>query len=424
MKPRIGLLTTFADFNPAFSLCSVVKQQLIALVKHGYRPVLIVLKSFHDDEAVPEGVEVRKILPQLILEPYSALEAEGLKKDVPEAKKAMEEGMADINVCLCHDIIFINSYLPYNIALREALDGKLKKMKCLHWMHSGPSMRALDGTVWDNLYTLPPNSKIVYMNYSDAIRAAEHYHTLPKSVRTIFNPMDIRELYDFHPITRELIDKYDLMKPDYICVYPLSTTRMGKAGKQLSKVIWIMGELKLRGHKVALVVPNAHANADKEKKAIEKMYDFAEEKGLTRKELIFTSFHNPPDNEHGVPHKVVTDLFLLGNLFIFPSVSENCPLILLEAMAGKNLLILNWSFPAMRDFAGSNAQYYRFGSLLDEPRFPDGIDKYMSDIALLIESEMSQNKALLAQKEVRQKFNVDYIFKHMLEPAIMEIFNE
>jgi len=423
-KPRVAILTTFYDLNPAFSLCSVVRQQLISLVKHGYRPALIVLESFHDDKVVPKGVEVRKILPQLILEPYGVHNLDNLDKDVKLAKQAMEEGMRDIDVCLSHDIIFINSYLPYNVAMREAIEGKLSKVKWLHWMHSGPSLRKLDGTVWDNLYTLPPNSKIVYMNYTDVIRAAEHYHTLPENVRTIFNPMDIRELYNFHPVTRELIDKYDLMSPDYICVYPLSSTRMGRAGKQLRKAIWIMAELKKRGHKVALVVPNAHANADKEKRAIKAMHEFASEHGMEEEELIFTSLHNPPKWEAGVPHRVVRDFFTLGNLFIFPSVSENCPLILLEAMAGKNTLVLNWSFPAMRDFAGSNALYFRFGSLLDEPQFPDGIDKYMADIAILIESEVNNNKALLAQREVRQKSNLDFIFRHQLEPTIMEAVSD
>lgn len=423
-KPKIGVLTTFSNMNPEFSLCSVVRQQLIPLVKYGYNPVLFTLSIFKDDELVPKGVEVRKILPQLILEPYSTKNADNLEADVAKAKPAMEKYMTDIDVCLTHDIIFINSYLPYNIAMRQAIDGKLEHIKWLHWMHSGPSFANLDGSVWDNLFTLPKNSHLVYMNYTDALRAAEMYHVLPKEVRTIFNPADIRELYSFHPITRELIEAHDLMSPDYICVYPLSSTRMDKAGKQLSKVIWIMAELKKRGVTVKLVVPNAHANADKEKEKIEEMYQFGYSKGLERRDLIFTSLHNPPKWELGVPHKVVMDLFTLGNLFIFPSVSENCPLILLEAMASKNLLVLNQSFPAMKDFAGQNAMYFRFGSLVDEPQYGHGEEKYYQDIAILIQSEMEQNKAVKAQTILRKRFNTDYIFKQQLEPAILEIYNE
>lgn len=421
MKNGIGVFTTFWEYNPSFSLCGVVDQQLRALLKHGYNPVLFVLENFKDDDKVPEEVEIRKI-PQIILEPYSSGNVENLDRDSDSVAKALEDQMEDINVCLTHDIIFINSYLPYNVGLRKAIEGKCAHVKWLHWMHSGPSFAALNGSVWDNLHKLPDNSKLVYMNNTDVTRAAEHYHILPKDVRVISNPMDIREIYDFHPITRELIDNNDLMKPDFLAVYPLSTTRMDDYGKKLKKAIWIMAELKKKGNSVAFVIPNAHANAQNEKDEIEKMYQFAYDKGLERRELVFTSLHDEPKYEQGVPHKVVTDLFLLSNLFLFPSHSENCPLVLLEAMAGKNILVLNGDFPAFYEFGGENALYFRFGSTVaPSPEFPDGEGKYYQDIATLIQSEMNQNKALKAQTKIRQRFNIDYVFLHQLEPAIEEI---
>lgn len=421
-KPKVGILTTFYNFDSAYSLCSVVKQQLIALIRNGYTPVLFVLDIFKDEAAVPEGVEIRKIVPQLILEPYGKHETTNLEADVERAQNEFEYHMQDIDVMLCHDIIFINSYLPYNLALRKATETTLTNVKWLHWMHSGPSNRVINGSVWDNLYTLPKNSRLVYMNYTDVLRAAEHYGAWEKDVRTIFNPMDVRELHNFHPITRALIDRYDLMSPDILITYPLSTTRMGAGGKQLDRVIWIAGELKKLGKSVRLVVCNAHANADREKEAIEDMYSLATTFGLERREVVFTSLFDKPKLESGVPHEVVRDLLLLGNVFIFPSVSENCPLVLLEAMASKNLLVLNQSFPAMKDFAGNGAQYFRFGSLVDDPKYPSGIDLYMSDIAKIIVSELNTNRVLQANTTVRKIFNVDYIFKQQLEPAIMEIY--
>lgn len=425
METKIGILTTFANFSPEYSLAWVVKSQLITLLKYGYKPVLFVLNIFKDDAAVPEGVEIRKIVPQLLLEPYGAGNLDNLEADIARAQPALEEGLKDINVCLAHDIIFINSYLPYNIAIRRGMErAALSHIKWLFWMHSGPSFRPLDNSPWDNLVTLPPNSKLVYMNYTDTLAAAEMYHTLPKNVRTIFNPMDIRELYNFHPATRRLIEENDLMNPEFLCVYPLSSTRMDEQGKQLSKTIWIMGEIKKQGRSVALVVPNAHANAQPEKDKIEEMYELAYSKGLERRELIFTSFLDIPKYELGVPHEVVRDLFTLGNLFIFPSYSENCPLVLLEAMAGKNLLILNEDFPAFKDFGKEHALYFRFSATrAQNPDFPGGIDNYYRDIATLIISEYQQNKALQAQTRLRREFNIDYIWEHQLQPAIKEIEN-
>lgn len=422
-KLKIGIFTTFGDMAPSFSLAGVVRQQLISLTKHGYSPVLFVLDFFKDDDKVPEGVEIRKVIPQLLLEPYSKRDLTNLDSDVAKAQTAMEENMQDIDVMLTHDIIFINSYLPYNIAMRNAIKTKLGNIKWLHWMHSGPSFADLDGSIWDNLYTLPENSKLVYMNYTDAIRAAEMYHTLPKNVRTIFNPMDIRELHNFSPITKQLIDEYDLMSPEFLCVYALSTTRMDQMGKQLSKVIKIMGFLKKKGFSVALVVPNAHANADHEKHEIERMYQIAHQYGLERRELVFTSLFHVPEHEHGIDHEVVRDLYLLSNIFIFPSVSENCPLVLLEAMASKNILVLNEDFPAFKDFGQTNAIYFRFSSLTQpHPDFPRGEDNYLSDVATLIIDQYEQHKAIKAQTRIRREFNVDWIFEHQLEPAIRNIY--
>lgn len=419
---KIGILTTFANWDTAYSLVGVVSQQLQVLLKYNYKPVLFVLNTFKDDAKLPDGVEVRKIVPQLILEPYGAGELpESLKEDVQKAENAFAQHLADIDICLSHDIIFINSYLPYNIAMRNAQDNTLGHVKWLHWMHSGPSIRPNNlEWPWANLYTLPKNSKLVYMNYTDVIRAAEMYGVFRKDVRTIFNPMDPRVVFGLHPLTIELIDTYNLLDVDVLDIYPLSTTRMNDNGKQLSKVIKIMGSIKKQGKSVKLIVPNAHANGENEKKEIEEMHKLAYEYGLTRDELIFTSLHNIPTLEHGVPHDVVMDLFRLSNLFIFPSVSENCPLVLLEAALTKNLLVLNASFPAMKDFVRENALYFNFGSLVDTPNFPLGADKYLEDVAKIIVSELNQNTALNSFTKIKKDFNYDKIFKLQLEPVFFE----
>src|SRR3990167_6870221 len=138
MNKIIGIFTTFYDFNTGYSLVSVVRDQLVAHVKRGYKPVLFVLESFNDDSAVPEGVEVRKIVPQIILEPYKGLNyPENYLEDVAKVISALKEHAQDIEIMIVHDMIFIDTYLPYNIGLREA------ELSCkyLHWIHSAPSPR-------------------------------------------------------------------------------------------------------------------------------------------------------------------------------------------------------------------------------------------------------------------------------------------
>ncbi len=179
-----------------------------------------------------------------------------------------------------------------------------------------------------------------------------------------------------------------------------------------------MGELKKQDKSVRFICPNAHANAEKEKKAIEELIHYGIERGLTREEMVFTSLEGK-EYELGIPHEAVRDLFQLSNLFIFPTLSENCPLILLEAALSKCLLVLNDDFPPLKDFFGKDALYFKFSSLLYKTEYSNE-DQYFSDVAKIIIGELSKNRPLNAFNTLRQKFNGDYIFKHQLEPIIFE----
>jgi len=140
-EKKIGILTTFYRIDPGYSLCAVVMDQLTALVAHGHKPVLFVLPLFKDEALLPEGVEVRKTVPQLILEPYKGTGfPDHWKEDVEKARRLFEMNLTDITDLIIHDIHFIDTYIPYWVALREALP-QLPNMKVYAWTHSAPSDR-------------------------------------------------------------------------------------------------------------------------------------------------------------------------------------------------------------------------------------------------------------------------------------------
>lgn len=403
-KKRVGFFTTFYKVDEAYSLTSVVFDQLIAHVKNGYTPVLFVLESFDqkDMDKIPAGVEVRGVVPQIILEPYSGLSyPTNYQEDVDRVVKALKEHAMDIEVMIAHDIIFIDSYLPYNLALREA------NLSCryLHWVHSAPSPRpVLEGNPHASRYILPPNSKLVYLNNDKALDLAEMYGTWLSNVRVIPNSRDPRSFWNLDSFVSELIDRYDLLNADIITVYPLSATRM-IGGKQIDVVIGIHEQLRKLGYKTKLVVCDAHANGDGERKAAMSRHS---------NDVVFTSLENGFEYENGVPSRIVSDLFRLSNVFIFPTVSENSSLCLAEAMMSGNLLILNKDVPTLAEHAGAaGAVYLRFGN------FDNGIrktehaveqDSYMRDIALIIKNEFENNRVLQAKRRVFQNQNYDVTF--------------
>ncbi len=397
---KIGIFTTFYNYDRAYSLVSVVHDQLVSHLRHGYTPVLFVLESFKDHLDVPEGVEIRAVIPQIILEPYAGLKyPDNWLEDVDKVVTALKEHAQDIEVMITHDVIFIDTYLPYNIGLRES------DLRCryLHWIHSAPSPRpVLQDNIHSNRYNLPPNSKLVYLNHDKVIALAEMYGTFPRNVRVIPNSRDPRTFWEYDRFMLDLVDKYDLFSADIISVYPLSTTRMVD-GKQIDVVIKIHEELKKLGYKTKLIVPNAHANGDIERELC---------KARATQDVIFTSLEEPKF-EHGVSSRIVSDLFRLSNVFIFPSISENCSLVLLEAMLSGNMLVLNKDCSGLQEFAGVNALYFKMGNLDMGIRNEEQAlkrDEYYRDIALIIKSEFEINKPLQAKRKTLQDYNLDTIF--------------
>lgn len=411
-KPVIGVMTTFYNFDSGYSLCSVVRDQLTVLVKNQYKTILFVLPSFKDDALVPSGVEIRKVIPQVILEPYKELNyPHHYKEDVEKIKNSLEKNAQDIDYMICHDIFFIDTYLPYNIALRQSNI----KARYLAWTHSAPSTRpVLDNNPHANRYNLPPRTKLVYLNHDKANDLAEMYGAWLKDVRIVHNARDPRTFWQLDPLVENLIENYDLLSADIISVYPLSTPRM-ITGKGLDKAVKIHSKLKQLGYKTRFIVCNAHANALKDQKQITEFKIWAQDLGLDDNDLIFTSQINEKYLS-GVTAKVVSDLFRISNIFIFPTVSENSSLVLLEAMTSGNMLVLNKKVGTLSEHAGENAIYFDFD--YREPKEVN--EKYYLDLAKIISSQFENNRVLQLKRRAFQRFNFDYIFKREIEPLFYE----
>lgn len=410
---KVGVLTTFYRIDPGYSLCSVVVDQLTAIVSAGYSPVLFTLPQFKDDALVPAGVEIRKIVPQIILEPYKGLEFPShWKEDVEKAKRAFDENMRDITHLICHDIFFIDTYLPYNIALRESSVPAHR----LAWTHSAPSSRpVLTDNPHANRYTLPPRTTLVYLNHDKANDLAESYGAWLKDVRVVHNSRDPRTFLDLHPLTKQIIEKYDLFGADIISVYPLSTPRM-ISGKGLDKVIKLHGKLQKLGYKTRIIVPNAHANAAPEQRLITETKIWSSlDQGVDYNSLIFTS-QEGKEYELGVPQRIVSELFRFSNVFIFPTVSENSSLVLLEAMLSGNLLVLNRDVGTLREHAREAALYFDFAYRENK----EENERYYLDLAKIVASQFESNKTLQAKRLALQRHNYDYIFKREIEPILFE----
>ena len=388
---KIGVFTTFGSWDEAYSLTTIVKAQIEMIKKSGNTPVFIGLDIFKDDI----GCEVRTV-PTITYKNYEPGEdiSEEHKEEIPKIKDALEEAIKDLDVVLTHDIILQSAFVPYNLAMRQV------KGNFIHFIHSVPA----------NLYepSCPEGSTIVSLNNTDKLRVAEAFQTTMENIAVVYNPMDIRDYYEVDPITREIVDKLGLLDYDTINIYPFCTTRMDAKG--VEKVIKLNKHLNyVRKTKTLLI--NSHANAEREKDLVESKQEWADKYGA---DVQFTSLLGYPN---GLPHKVVKDLFKLSDLFIFPSKSEFCSLVQLEAGLGKNLMVLNDDFEPMREISiGLNMG---FGSMRQARNYSDE-NAYYKDWSRIINWEINQDKTLTNFIKMRKEFNQDYIWEQQLYPLILK----
>lgn len=421
-KPVVAVMTTFQYYAAGYSLMNLVLSQVRMLYRSGYEPKMITCSNFDTAGEHYKEAEIHKILPVGRLEDYRTDELmEEHKELVEESAAALVKFIDDhnINIMLTHDIVFLGWHYPYGLAVQEASKQRAH-VKWMHWIHSVPSG---NNPIWD-IRKYGPNHKLVFPNATDALRVGEQFRGRVEDVIPIHHPKDLREFAEFSEPTNRFIDEYDLMSADVIQIYPASVDRLHAKG-----IEWVMrafGAMKKHfGKKVRLVICNQWCNVDKHRKTVESQLAVGEQMGLEPdKDLIFTSRFEVPDWELGLPAKMVSELMMLGNLFMFPTREESFGLVLPEAsLMGGCLVIANASLDMMREVTGNNALFWDFGSFHRDWTCEDP-DEYFKGVAQIILGKMKSESAINLKTHFRQRFNIDAIMKYELEPAMMALLNE
>jgi glycosyltransferase involved in cell wall biosynthesis len=148
---------------------------------------------------------------------------------------------------------------------------------------------------------------------------------------------------------------------DVAQVYPVSATRLDTKG--IRHAINVFAALKSLGKVVRLVIACAHADGDEGSEQIRQAKSFAKEAGLVE-ELVFTSDIVPESAGSGLSSNDVRALLQVSNVFVFPSVSEASPLVLMEAAMSGCLLVLNSSLPCLMEHVpATGALWVPWGSV-------------------------------------------------------------
>ncbi|MCH8960822.1 MAG: hypothetical protein IH820_05720, partial [Bacteroidetes bacterium] len=343
---------------------------------------------------------------------------------VEAVKAALRPVLAQTDVALTHDVVYLPTYLIYNVACRELAE-ELPQVRWLHWIHSAPQAhRAFPPADPRRARFTPfPNGLIVYPNAYDAPRVARQYAMPERDVRVVPHGLDYETVFAFHPLTRALIQRFDLYAPDIFAIYPIRMDR----GKQPEKLVRLFAALKQAGQSVRLMIVNFHSTGPHFIDYREEILNEAADLGLHDEEVIFTNRLNalPGIDKQDLqayrvefPRKVILDLFHLTNVYVHPSASETYSLVCQEAAACGNLLFLNDDFPPMRELYGPAAHYVKFSSSLFTTTYAPSETAYYLDVARQMIYHLQSEHAIQQKTRLRQTRNLRSVFRKHLEPLL------
>lgn len=359
---RLVLLTVLAGFQESYSLVSQILDQARAAAMAGFDTHVVVMAHV-GQKALPEieGVTWHRAVPHCKWK-----EDEIIEEDVDKLKQWLIDFMTEMAPCtiLAHDLIFQSWYVSFAKAI-HTLDDKFDTIQDLKWVHQVHSSVSSRPTSPEAAFrsALPKNHRLAAINYTDIPKLSRYYQCSKDDILVLPNTRDIRTAWgkkDDH--LDRLLDVTELHRRDVTQVYPLSTPRAEAKG--LQHVMALFADLKTGGQKVGLLIANAHANGEGPEAVIGRLDEIAKDLGLVEGvDYWWSSKIIRELRTDGVPRETLRSLFDVTNIFAFPSASEACGLVMLEAAQTGNLLVLNQNLQVMRDFFGQEALWWSWPTI-------------------------------------------------------------
>ncbi|NCN39642.1 glycosyltransferase family 4 protein [bacterium] len=401
------------------------------LTTAGYTPKVCVAEGFVPIEAYAlDGVTLFEIPKVRVTNNASSAKDETFKEDIEALYDSYLAGLEGVDVVITHDLVYTPDNVKHQIAARKVAE-KRPDIKWLHWIHSAttPHILIQERRYYEDEYmamigVMFPNSYYVFFNDWSKRRIAANFRVPVDRVKTVYHPTDVQEFLGIGGLTQEIITKGNLLSADLITTYPIRMDR----GKQPSIVLEMMIRLRNEGFSTKCVIVDFASSSkdpnDDKFKLRQELKDMANDWAYSD-DLIFTS-EVSPEMSYSVPHSVIRDLMLLSDIFVIASRSESYSLVTQEAILAKNLVILNDDFPPFKEIFGDNLSI-RIGSAVNRdtgldgestPNYMPSREAYMEAITKEIIAKIYANGLIMTHSKIRKERNLDYVWKHQLEPLI------
>lgn len=412
-----AILTDFISHDPAYSLCSVVANQVKMLAGQGDLTVFVRKGFPPTDASKVYGLDYGQIV---VLDPGETGSNVVNVTDQSDAEiqslyEQLEEHLRSGSVVLTHDLIYQPNMWKYHVAARRFADA-YPETRWMHWVHSATDLGVARqmGRFGQEVMGPFPHSWLVAMHEEEIKRKGTMFGFGRERIVVIPNPLDIME--DYHPLTRQLLGP-DAYRLDCLIIYPARLDR----GKQVEVIGEIAAVMNNQGWETRVIVLDFHSTAGDKA-------DYRQALKNTHGDYMKFASDFGKESSYRVPHRVVMELMDYADVFVHPSRSESDPLTVPEAMWKRNLMVLNFDLPVFRQYDGQ-ALMGKFSSNVDIATGEPGETKtnysdrpgYMANLAQAIMHMLKQNTVLLNHRQVRQTRSLEAVANQNLIPAIAGI---
>lgn len=426
---KVALLTMFNGLSSTYSLVNIAAEQLRMLLDAKVEVKLLVSEHCPEEERngifLDPRIEWIKIVNQMNdrmfqWHDYSKQTDRVHNTFFEEADVIASDFvqyLADVDVCIMHDIHYQGWHLVHNVAVRKAQE-KLPRVKFIAFTHSAPANRPLK-TNWpfSARFTAMPNTVYIYPTLSGISALAKQFDVPEGKCRVVNNSLNI--LGYLRDEVQAVAETINILESDYFVVYPGRLT----TAKKFERTAALCGAIKKVSEKNVKVLfcdfPSMDINSEQYKTLIQlEGCNY----GLDFEDMIFTSDIGFPD---GFPRNGVIQLFSLSNLYICPSFSESFGLTVLEAASQGNFIVVNEAVPALEELGKQLDAYFmrwdarNFGFDTKENYQPSE-KAYLENHAVKIVQLMRENPVIQAKTTALRRYSPKWVWHHQLEPILHE----
>ena len=265
--------------------------------------------------------------------------------------------LAELDVLIVHNALTMHFNLPLTAALWMLAD--TNRVRIISWVHDiswlNPIYRPWlhDGEPWDLLRRQHPRITPIFVSAQRLEEWRELTGTTLDATHVIPNGIDPSALLKLGTRARDLVARFGLISTDVVMLAPVRITKR----KNLEWAIRAAAGVRASGRSVQLLItgpPGPHNPRSFE--YVADLKRLTDELGLRESVRFLFEERTGPTGDYAVDAATLSDLYMLSDVVVLPSISEGFGLPLAEAAVFRVPVVCT-DLPTFRELAPDGAVF-------------------------------------------------------------------